>query len=93
MNRTHLSLNADYCDEANKVKHQKEEARQRTRVRKRDAVRLRLLLPPPIQRPLKTGLPHEYKITRERGDLKPYASEILHDVFRIALILLPKRSK
>lgn len=51
--------------------------------------------PPPVRRPLRAGLPYKYKITRERegGNWKPYPSEILHDVFRLALILLPKRSK
>lgn len=60
---------------------------------KRDVVKLLLLFPPHIQRPFKTGLSYKHKITIQRGNLKPYSSEILHDVFIIALILLPKRSK
>lgn len=52
------------------------------------------VLPPPhSQRPLKTGLPYKYKITLKRGNWKPDPSEILHDGFIIALILLLKRSK
>ena len=60
---------------------------------KRDVVKLLLIFPPHIQRPFKTGLSYKYKITIQRGNLKPYSSEILHDVFIIALILLPKSSK
>lgn len=60
---------------------------------KRDGVKLLLLFPPHIQRPFKTGLPYKHKITMKRGNLKLDPSEILHDVFIIALILLPKRSK
>lgn len=61
--------------------------------KKRDVVKLLLLFPPHIQRPFKTGLPYKHKITIKRGNLKPDSSEILHDVFIIALILLLKRSK
>lgn len=60
---------------------------------KRDVVKLPLIFPPHIQRPFKTGLSYKYKITLERGNLKPYPSKLLHCVFVIALIFLPKRSK
>lgn len=65
-----------------------------TKVRKEGCSEITANLSPPhIQRPFKTGLSYKYKITLKRGNLKPYPSELLHDVFVIALILLPKRSK
>jgi hypothetical protein len=63
------------------------------KVREKDVVKLLLIFPPHIQRPFKTGLSYKYKIPTKRGNVKSYPSEILHDAFVVALILLPKRIK
>lgn len=59
----------------------------------RDVVKLLLISPSHSQRPFKSGLSYKYKITIKRGNLKPYPSEILHDAFAIALILLHQKGQ